>query len=106
MTSVRRNALNQALFREVNERIRGIAEDDRSSRELAIICECGNTGCAAALTITVGAYEAVRSNPVLFVVAPEHDDPTVESVIAAHGDYVIVRNEGLASEIARSTSTR
>ena len=106
MTSIRRNALNQALFREVNERIAGLAEDQRSSRELAIICECGSTGCTSALTITVGAYEAVRSNPVLFVITPGHDDPDVETVIAGHGDYVIVRNEGLASKIARATTTR
>ena len=103
MTSVRRNALNQALFREVNERIHDI-EKDRSSRQLAIICECRSVGCTTALTITVGAYEAVRANPLLFVVAPGHQDPDVEAVLAGHGDYVIVRNDELASEIAKSTS--
>jgi hypothetical protein len=106
MTDVRRNALNQSLFREVNERIRALTSDDRDSTPLTLICECGSTGCTAAITISVGAYEAVRSDPVHFIIAPRHENLAVESIVEERRGYTVVRNDGLASRVARQTYTR
>jgi hypothetical protein len=40
-----RDARNQALFREVNERIEQLPEELGADEHDRLICECGNTDC-------------------------------------------------------------
>ena len=73
--SLERLAHNQALFREVNERIQYLGEVNERigySAEGAtseFVCECGSTECISTIELTVVEYERVRSNPTWFVIS-------------------------------------
>ena len=62
---------NEALFREVNERIRSVSEDwakgDRTSR-IEFVCECSRESCFETVGLTVAEYEEVRSDPRRFLI--------------------------------------
>jgi hypothetical protein len=103
MPQERRRALNESIFREVNERIASL----RTVREkLEIVCECASIGCSKPLEVTIDDYEAARSDPTVFIVAPGHSDPTIEQVDIDYGDYLFVRKLGEAAEDARAANPR
>lgn len=89
----RRKAQNEAVFREVNERIEDVHRqfalaDDEG---LQIVCECDRVDCADRLEVSVDVYERVRSDSACFFVSPGHEDPAVEDVVDSAGNFVIVR---------------
>jgi hypothetical protein len=96
-----RLALNEALFRDVNERIREIA-DTFGQKDAAydFLCECSDPMCADRVVMTPAEYEYVRSDPTRFVVAKGHVLPEVESVVDRAKDHVVVEKEGEAADIA------
>jgi hypothetical protein len=47
-------------------------EPDVVDEAVPFVCECGDAGCAGALTITVEEYEAAHSTPNRFTVKPGH----------------------------------
>jgi hypothetical protein len=102
---VRRRALNEAVFRQINEAIEKLAGAYRQER-IEIVCECAVLGCAEPIRISLGAYEDARANPLTFVVAPGHTDPSIEVVIADHVSYMLVQKIGEAADEAIITSTR
>jgi len=75
-------ARNQALFREVNERIAQTGGTVQVPSE-GFICECAHEDCFQPIYLTVGEYEAVRAHPTHFFVAPgdDHFVPEAETVI-------------------------
>ena len=73
-----RIAANEALFRDVNERIARSAPD--SADGLDIICECGDRECLERITVTTAEYEHARSDPTLFLAVPGHFDRAAEEV--------------------------
>jgi hypothetical protein len=80
--SAERLARNQALFREVNERLEVVTATTVSFREC--ICECSNPGCTKSLAVTTREYEAIRSDPKHFLIARGHEMPEVERVVEAN----------------------
>jgi len=91
----RRLALNEAMFREVNERVEDMTstfESDTGTFE--IVCECADPGCTERLSVPTAVYERVRSDATHFLLSPGHEDATVERVIETHGSYVVVEKEG------------
>jgi hypothetical protein len=103
-----RIGMNEAVFREVNERIQEVASAfDLTSEPLDLICECGDAACVARITLSREEYEAVRADSELFAVATGHVAPDVEEVVANHSRYDIVRkNKGVPAEIAQETDPR
>ena len=103
-----RIGLNEAVFREVNERIENLAESfDLNTQALDLICECGNGSCRERLTMTRAEYEALRSDPHQFACHPGHEYPDVESVVAKlKGYYIVRKNRGAPEEIAEKTDPR
>ncbi len=91
-------ARTQSLFREVNERI-GDVSDERVT-EGEVLCECANTECVATLSITLDEYEAVRRIPTHFLIAPGHDLPEIERIVATNDRYVVVEKVGDAGRAA------
>lgn len=82
---------NEALFREVNAHIADLEERMRLKEELLpLICECANTGCTTIIQVEHGTFEAVRKNPLRFLVAPGHERGDVETVVGRGAGYVIV----------------
>jgi hypothetical protein len=84
-----RQARNEALFREVNERIAELGES--SAGTIEVHCECGmEGGCGERLQITIRVYDQVRSQDDRFVVVPGHETPDLEYAVDWTDDYVIV----------------
>jgi hypothetical protein len=96
-------ARNQALWREVNERIRLVAE---ASEHMEFLCECAALDCSEMLNLTVGEYEHIRSSPVRFPVALGHDFPEFENIVEGNDRYAVVQKTGVAAEEAAKLDPR
>jgi hypothetical protein len=87
--SALRLARNQVIFREVNERLRSLA-DAVPDGKTEYICECSNVHCTDKIELRLFEYEAVRARPKTFFIAPGHERPEVEHVVDRNGRYSIV----------------
>jgi len=88
-----RAAKNEALLREVNERIEEVGKQLRvlpDDESLDFRCECGRDECEAFVSMTVGEYEHVRADNDRFVVVPGHEDEEIERVVERRAGYVVV----------------
>ena len=96
-----RLAMNEALFRDVNERIREISDTfGQKDATYDFLCECSDAECAERVVLTAAEYEHVRADSTRFVVAKGHAMPEIESVIEQAKDHVIVEKEGAAADVA------
>lgn len=105
---VRRIGQNEALFREVNERLEAVNEAfGQVSDRVEIVCECGDSSCVQRLSLSLADYETVRSNPDAFVVANGHDLPSVEEVVASGSGWQVIRKHpGDPALVAEHTDPR
>ena len=95
---------NEALFREVNERIREITTWDTGAE---FLCECGDPDCTQPIVMTVEEYEAVRSRPTRFVIVPGHEVPDLERVVERTDRFAVVEKlPGKPTTIAVETDPR
>jgi hypothetical protein len=103
-----RIGLNEAAFREVNERIEDLAQTiDLESQSLDLICECGDAACVERISMMRADYEEVRSDAHQFAVYPGHVYPEIESVVTELKGYNVVRkNKGVPAQIAEQTDPR
>jgi hypothetical protein len=102
-----RLARNEALFREVNERVREIAVvhgDDDHVYEF--YCECSNADCTFQLRATLDEYEAVRAHANRFLVAPSHSLPEIETVVERRDDHWVVEKHGEPAELVEQLDPR
>jgi hypothetical protein len=105
---VERLARNEALFRQVNERVRDVSHAFATldPSPIDFVCECGNPDCAEPISMMLAEYETVRAEPTHFFVVPAHVVPAVERVIASYDRYVVVEKLPGADEVARDTDPR
>jgi hypothetical protein len=97
----RRIGLNEAMFREVNERISELAEGFNIG-VLDAVCECGDAECFDRIRIPHADYAALRADPLKFAVVPGHELPDVEHVVEERQGYlVIAKDPGIAAQVAR-----
>jgi len=95
---------NEALFREVNERIREITTYDEDAE---FLCECGDATCTEAIHMTLGEYEGLRADPTHFAVIAGHELPDVEQVILQNDRFAVVeKGIGDATKVALETDPR
>jgi hypothetical protein len=108
MNRAERIGMNEAVFRDVNERIQDVAAAfDLTSEPLDLICECGDASCVARISLTRDEYEAIRADAELFAVASGHLAPDVEEVVDNRPGYDVVRKaKGVPAEIAQKTDPR
>jgi hypothetical protein len=99
---------NEALFRQVNERIEGLNESFAGvTGTFQIVCECADERCVNQIPIAPDAYERVRADPTLFIVAPGHESPEVEGVLDRQIAYHVVRKQSdLPAQVAKRTDPR
>jgi hypothetical protein len=90
----------QALFREVNERIEELAESFDLMDELSILCECGSDQCDERIALSEDEYEKLRRIPTRFAVRPGHEIPEVERVVERHDAFVVVEKFGDSAQAA------
>jgi hypothetical protein len=103
-----RIGLNEAVFREVNERISDLADHfGLEEQALDLVCECGDPNCVDRISMSHEEYEQLRSEPTHFAVHAGHDQPDVEDVVERHSAYLVVRKrEGEPADVARETDPR
>jgi anti-sigma B factor antagonist len=102
--SEERIARNQALFREVNERVEEVQSGEPGTIEF--LCECGDPSCLEALPLALEEYEAIRKRPDRFVIAEGHEAAGVERVVARHGAAEVVEKTGKAGRVAEDLDQR
>jgi hypothetical protein len=87
-----RQAHNEALVREVNERIN---ELDRAAATNGgthgFHCECGREhGCDERIWMTLAEYDTVRAQDDRFALVPGHETAGLEHVVEQNERFVIV----------------
>jgi hypothetical protein len=91
-----RQAKNETLHREVNERLarldkqagEGWADDDEL---FEFLCECAaGDGCDARVQMKLVEYEQVRQQSDRFAVVPGHENADLEHVVSRNDRYLVV----------------
>ena len=101
MSREERVARNEALFREVNERIKDANEGVEAPPRTDFLCECGDRECTKPVSLTEIEYEEVRREATHFVVLPGHVVPDIEQVLARNERFAVVaKTEPQAARIA------
>ena len=81
----------RSLFRELNERIRGISVGFAVTDEsYDVFCECGRLDCDERVEVPTEIYERARGDGRLYVVRPGHEPAYADRVLAADAAYSVV----------------
>lgn len=101
-------ALNEAMFREGNERMNAWPERQEApqTEEQPFLCECADPDCRKHLSITSAEYEAVRKDAMHFVIVPAHQRPDAESVVEQTDRYMVVEKHEDVRALAERTDPR
>jgi hypothetical protein len=100
-------AKNEALFRQVNERIEEVNSKLDSDGLSDFLCECGDDDCTTPISLTLAEYEEIRSVPTHFAIAPGHETVDVEDIIRTGDRYAVVeKHVGEAARIALESDPR
>jgi hypothetical protein len=99
---------NEALFRDINERLDEVNQAlGTITQTMEIVCECATLACLEHVRMSLEEYEGLRSDPTTFAVKEGHEVPDVEDVIARTDGYLVVRKHpGDAAELAREEDPR
>jgi hypothetical protein len=102
-----RAAVNEALFRSVNEQVRHLAGRHYGAIEqTGFVCECSDDSCTERIHVPLEIYEAVRAHPRHFLVATGHEDTALETVVSTGNGFAVVEKEGQAGTVADETDPR
>jgi 3,4-dihydroxy-2-butanone 4-phosphate synthase len=100
-TPEKRLALNEALFRETNDRLEERMRVFVGEEEpFGILCECSDIDCVERIELTKEEYEQVRDDSAQFAVKIGHSIGGVEEVVARNDRFETVRKVGVAGEVA------
>lgn len=88
MASLDRLSWNQALIREVNERIKDLAE--QLDGRVSFLCECGDENCSACVLLTLADYESLRAMRTWFLVASGHERSELGRVVEERDGFTVV----------------
>ena len=102
----RRLAQNEALFREVNDRVEGVGRDFRSDIPYEFFCECANPDCTFRISLPPSVYESVRADSTQFMVLPDHYTPEIEDLVAKEETYWVIRKKGEAGDYVTKLDPR
>jgi len=105
-----RLAKNEAIFREVNERVGEVASSfDLSGRGdyyVDFVCECADSTCFEQVSLTLAEYREIRSNPIRFALVNGHVDLEVDRVVGRNDRFTTVEKKGEAAERAAELDPR
>jgi hypothetical protein len=101
----RKLAENEALAREVNERVGEVAAGWHTDDEpLEFICECSLAECTERIHLRLAEYLDVRSSTVRFALVGAHVNPEIEVAVDEAGDAIVVEKIGAGREVADETA--
>jgi hypothetical protein len=103
-TADRHKADNEAIFRELNERLhKGVDEANAVAAEegqkpldfdanatLHFFCECADENCQERIPVSLNDYTEIHNDKRRFTIAPGHQVPKIEEVTAKEPGYWIV----------------
>jgi hypothetical protein len=96
-----RLARNEAMFREINERLESRIQTFASGNaELTILCECAGADCTERIRLSPEAYAAVREDGRQFLLRPGHERLDIEEVVERNDEYEVIRKRGIAGQVA------
>jgi hypothetical protein len=98
-------ARNEALFREVNERVQEVSGGS-ATETTEFLCECGDSECTETIAMRNEEYEQIRADPLLFAIVPGHEIAEVEQLVARKEGYDVVRKHAGEGALARQTDPR
>ena len=102
-----RIALNEAVVREVNEKVEQTRESAPGNSFMHIVCECGYEKCDEFIAMMRDEYERIRNDPRQFCVLREHVIQDVEAIVEENDRFVLVaKREGTPAEVAIRTNPR
>jgi hypothetical protein len=103
----RRIAANETSYRDINERLeQGLKHVQHLPALLEFVCECGDRGCDAHVSMSFEEYEAVRRDSRRFAVVPGHVFPETEQVVAGNDRFEVVEKFGAAVEVSDAADRR
>lgn len=95
--STERFARNQSIFREVNERLREVANPSVTLAQY--VCECSHADCSETIELNLADYDSIRSAPNAFVIAPGHEQLEHERVLEDANDrFMLVEKVALIDD--------
>ena len=98
---------NEALFREINERVHALNDFGAHAERFSIVCECGQDTCADVIHVQRDFYETVRGQSDRFIVVNGHVLPEIEKVVEQHEGFAVVdKHDGIPEKIAAQTDPR
>lgn len=97
---------NEATFRTINEDIERGRDTDDDSTLIGFVCECGSAECSRLIELTPAEYEQVRSDSRCFAIVNGHEITEVETVVARHDRYAVVRKLEASAAVAKETDPR
>lgn len=108
MTSWRdAEARRRGVFRELNNQIAQLDRSPDADPAVWFRCECSDPSCLTRIALTLARYESVRSHPRRYVIARDHENPEVETVIAGDDRHSVVETlAGSTSFIPEATDPR
>jgi hypothetical protein len=103
-------AINETIFREMNEWSEE-ANDARlgTGRSFydAYLCECSDRRCTEPIMLSRPEYESIRSVPVRFAIALNHENPEIDKVLFENLRFATVEKfYGTGAAIARASDPR
>jgi hypothetical protein len=101
-----RLAMNEALFRDANERMATWEERDRTEAVELYFCECADPKCREKVQLRGSEYERIRNDSSHFFVVPGHEVPDIETVIESHENWVLIEKEPEVREVTEATDPR
>jgi hypothetical protein len=106
--TAQRVALNQATFREANEKIQQAALEYHVDGRLPFICECSDPDCVDLLRLGPTEYESIRATPTHFLTAPGHHRSADgwANLVERREGYEIAEKVGDAAGIAEDLDPR
>jgi hypothetical protein len=100
-----RIGMNEALFREVNERIEQLQVDLGGANSFEIVCECGVAACIERFSLTSDEYAELRQDVHRFAVLPGHELPELERTVEQRAGYLVVeKTDPDAAKAAEETA--
>jgi hypothetical protein len=96
------------MFRTVNRELEHATREAGGGPgdQLEVLCECGDEGCKAMVSLTLSEYEEIHRQPDRFVVLPGHENPEIEGIVARAEHYLVVDKVGEAEEIVEGEAKR
>ena len=106
-----RLAKNEALFRDVNERVAEIdqrfpAPPGDAGSLTEFLCECSAEDCLDRISLTREEYEAVRAHPTRFVIKPGHEVTECEGIVELNDRFAVAEKRPGTERVALESDPR